>query len=61
MAKYIRCKDAGIDCDYVVRGETEEELFRKALEHGKQFHGMTELSEDLKHKMRALIREEKAA
>lgn len=61
MAKYIRCRDAGVDCDFVVRGETEEELFRKALEHGKQFHGMTELPEDLKQKMRALIREEKAA
>jgi predicted small metal-binding protein len=45
----------------VVRGETEEELFRNALEHGKAFHGMTEISKDLQEKMRTLIQEEKAA
>ncbi len=61
MSKYIRCRDAGIDCGFVVRGETEEELFAKGLEHGKLFHGMTELTPELKEKMRALIREEKAA
>jgi predicted small metal-binding protein len=50
-----------VDCDFVVRGETEEELFRNALEHGKAFHGMKEISKDLQDKMRTLIREEKAA
>jgi predicted small metal-binding protein len=45
----------------VVRGETEEELFRNALEHGKAFHGMKEIPKDLQEKMRNLIREEKAA
>lgn len=60
MAKVIYCRDAGVDCDFVVRGETEEELFRKALEHGKAEHGMKEIPEDLKVKMRALIREEAA-
>jgi len=61
MSKVIRCRDAGVDCDFVVRGETEEELFRKALEHGRAEHGMTEISKDLKEKMRKLVREEKAA
>lgn len=61
MTKVIRCKDAGVDCDFVVRGETEEELFTNALEHGRTFHGMKEIPPDLKDKMRMLIREEKAA
>jgi len=61
MPKTIRCRDAGVECDYVVRGETEEELFRNALEHGKAFHGMKEITKDLQEKMRSLIREEKAA
>jgi predicted small metal-binding protein len=60
VAKVIYCRDAGVDCDFVVRGETEEELFQKALEHGKAAHGMKEISEDLKKKMRSLIREEAA-
>jgi predicted small metal-binding protein len=61
MAKIIRCRDAGVDCDFVARGETEEELFRNALEHGRKFHGMKEIPKDLREKMRKLIREEKAA
>jgi predicted small metal-binding protein len=61
MSKVIRCRDAGVDCDFVARGETEEELFRQALEHGKTYHGMKEISKDLQDKMRTLIREEKAA
>jgi len=61
MSKVIRCRDAGVDCSFIARGETEEELFSKALEHGKIAHGMTELSEELKGKMRKLIRDEKAA
>jgi len=61
MPKVIRCRDAGVDCDFVVRGETEEELFRKALEHGRKFHGMKEINQELKEKMRSLIRDEKAA
>ena len=59
--KTIHCKDGGVDCDFVVRGETEEELFRRALEHGRKAHGMTEITPELKEKMRELIREEKAA
>jgi len=61
MPKVISCKDAGVDCDFVARGETEEELFRNALEHGRKFHGMKEIPKDLQEKMRKLIREEKAA
>ena len=61
MPKVIRCRDAGVDCDFVVRGETEEELFRNALEHGRTFHGMKEIPPDLQEKMRKLTREEKAA
>jgi predicted small metal-binding protein len=61
MSKVIYCRDAGVDCDYVCRGETEEELFRDALEHGREYHGMKEIPPELKEKMRKLIREEKAA
>jgi predicted small metal-binding protein len=61
MPKTIRCRDAGVDCDFVARGETEEELFRNALEHGRAFHGMKEIPKELQEKMRTFIREEKAA
>lgn len=61
MSKVISCRDVGVDCDFVARGETEEELFRNALEHGRTFHGMKEIPKDLQAKMRKLVREEKAA
>ncbi len=61
MGLSIRCRDAGVDCDYVARGETEKELFENALEHGKTYHGMKEISPELREKMRKLIRREKAA
>ena len=45
MAKEMRCADLGMDCSYVARGETEDEVMQQAAEHGKRDHGMTD--EDL--------------
>jgi predicted small metal-binding protein len=45
MAKEMRCADLGMDCGYVARGETEDEVMQQAAQHGKQAHGMTD--EDL--------------
>jgi predicted small metal-binding protein len=45
MAKEMRCADLGMDCQYVARGETEDEVMQQAAQHGKQAHGMTD--EDL--------------
>lgn len=61
MAKILSCRDVGVDCDFVARGETEEEIFRQCAKHGKEAHGMEEIPPDLRAKMRGFIREEKAA
>lgn len=61
MPKTLSCRDAGVDCDFVARGETEEEIFRQCAKHGKEAHGMTEIPAELVEKMRGLIREEKVA
>ncbi len=61
MAKIIDCnkvRPAG-DCSHVVRGETEEELFRNAAEHAKA-HGL-ELTPELLAKVREFIEDEVAA
>jgi predicted small metal-binding protein len=26
--KTLSCRDAGFDCDYLIQGETEEDIFR---------------------------------
>ena len=58
MAKTIRCKDVGMDCDFEARAETEEELLKKVAEHAGTTHNMTEIPEDVLSKVRAAIREE---
>ena len=60
MSKILSCRDAGVDCDYVCRGETEEEILEKTAEHARTAHGMTEIPPDLLAKVRSLIREEAA-
>jgi len=42
MAFTASCREAGADCDYVARGETEEELMADIARHGKEVHGFTE-------------------
>jgi len=55
--KELRCRDVGADCDYIIRGKTEEEIFKKAAEHAKTAHHMTEIPSELVEKARAAIRE----
>jgi len=57
MAKILRCRDVGVDCNEVIRAETEEELMRKVAEHAKTVHGMSEISPDLAAKVKAAIKD----
>jgi predicted small metal-binding protein len=56
--KTINCREAGFDCDYVVRGETEEEVMKNGAEHAMRDHGMKEedITPEMKQKIRGLIR-----
>jgi predicted small metal-binding protein len=40
MAKLLRCRDVGADCNFEVRGETEEEILQKAGQHAQSVHKM---------------------
>jgi len=42
MAKTMACQDLGVDCSYVARGETEEELMADVTKHAKEAHGYTD-------------------
>ncbi len=55
--KELRCKDAGQNCNFVVRGKTEEEVMKSAAEHGRTAHNMREVPKEMASKMRSLIRE----
>jgi predicted small metal-binding protein len=56
--KTITCREAGFDCDHVVKGETEEEVIANGAEHVKKEHGMKaeDTTPEFKEKVRALIR-----
>jgi predicted small metal-binding protein len=55
--KDLHCRDAGLDCDYVARGSTDDEIKRQAGEHARTAHGMT-MTPDLERKIGSLIHEE---
>jgi predicted small metal-binding protein len=60
MSKVVRCRDVGVDCDFVARGETEQDVLQQCAEHGRKEHGMNELPADLAEKVRGGIRDEAA-
>jgi predicted small metal-binding protein len=58
MAKVLKCKDVGMDCDFVARGETEAEILKQAAEHAGTTHNMTQMSDEILAKVRAAIHDE---
>lgn len=38
MAKELSCRDAGYDCDFVIRSENEDELVQMVQDHAKDVH-----------------------
>ena len=36
----VSCREVGMDCDYVCKGETEEEVMKNGTEHAMNVHGM---------------------
>ena len=57
MAKTICCKDAGVNCDWTGRAETEDELIEKVKEHAKKDHGMPVLPDVLLQQARKIMRD----
>ena len=49
MAKILECAkvDPSSGCNYVVRGETEDEVLQKASEHAKE-HGISQVTPEMK-------------
>lgn len=56
--KTLHCRDAGFDCEAVMRADTEEQVMRQAAEHAQTVHGLNEISREAVEKIRTLIREE---
>ena len=57
MAKLLRCRDVGPDCDAEVRGETEDEILEQAGAHAHADHGL-EVTPELVGAVRSAIKDE---
>ena len=55
--KTVTCREAGFDCDYVVEGQTDDEVIKRGVEHLVKDHGMREedITPGMKEKVRKLI------
>ncbi len=61
MAKTVNCRDVGVDCDFVAKGETEQEVLKQCAEHARTAHGMDEIPPEVAEKVRAAIRDDAEA
>jgi predicted small metal-binding protein len=59
MGKIIECAkvDPSSGCTHVVRGKTEDEALKNAMEHAKQ-HGIREATPELMARVKGAIRDE---
>jgi predicted small metal-binding protein len=61
MTKVLKCRDVGVDCDFVARGTTVEEVMEKATAHARSDHGFAEIPPELAEKAKAAVQDEEAA
>lgn len=55
--KDFHCKDSGMKCDYVARGNSDDEILKQAGQHAQQAHGM-KVTPELESTVRGLIHDE---
>jgi predicted small metal-binding protein len=60
MAKTVSCRDVGMDCNFVAKGETNDDIMRQAAEHARTAHNMAEMPPEVADKVRGAIRDEAA-
>ncbi|RJQ48326.1 MAG: DUF1059 domain-containing protein [Nitrospiraceae bacterium] len=58
MGKIFYCKDLGSDCDWKGAAYTEDELFRKVVEHAAERHDIKDMLEEQKKRIRELIKDD---
>jgi predicted small metal-binding protein len=58
MSKVMKCRTVGLDCDFVARGENDEQVMAKVAEHARKDHGMQTIPKDVVTKVKAAIHEE---
>ena len=57
MAKVVRCRDVGFNCEGVVRAETEKEVLKQVAAHAKAVHNLETVSEEVMVRVRQVMRD----
>ena len=57
MAKVLKCREVGLDCNFVARADTEEEIMQQIAEHAHTTHGVQDMPEDVVTRVRGVIRD----
>jgi predicted small metal-binding protein len=57
--KILLCGDIGLDCNYIIKGNTEEEIVKKATEHIWELHAINpkEMTTEMKVRIKENIRD----
>jgi predicted small metal-binding protein len=53
----FHCSDAGMKCDFVAKGSTDDEVLKQAGAHAQKTHGM-QITPDLEKTVRGLIHDD---
>ena len=61
MTKVLKCSDVKSGCDFEIRGNSEDEVMKKAAEHAKTAHNIQDILPELASKVRSAIRDESQA
>lgn len=57
MTKVFQCRTVGVDCDYTISGDSEEEMIQQAYDHACIAHGVKFLLPEIEERLRSGIRE----
>jgi predicted small metal-binding protein len=57
MAKVLRCRDVGFDCDAEVRADSTEAVMAQVAQHAREVHGIDEVPDEVAERAMAAIRE----
>jgi predicted small metal-binding protein len=55
--KVLHCRDAGFDCEGIIRANTEGEVLEQAAQHALIVHGVS-VTPELAEKLQALVKDE---
>ena len=56
MDRILRCAETGLHCDFVISGQTRDEVLKNAGDHMRDFH-RKEFSKDLYEKAQNAVHE----